>query len=148
MISILQKPNFNIKMGLKKSDWDRIGMDQRKEIVNRTMSGVDLNHSQFKPYSQQTRDRKEQLGRSADIVNLMDLAQMHRALVFKSSNTYVDLYYGDTARANVAFEHQYGLGRMPKREHFGFSNTDAKKWTETVIKLLTLATKRSFQNAK
>jgi hypothetical protein len=103
-------------------------LDVRIFMINRTKAGEDVNHRDFKEYSEaytKTKAFQMQKRGNPNQVNLMLTGQMHRALRIKSAKTYSDIYYGDTNRGEIAYRHQIGSG-VPKREHFGLNAKDER----------------------
>lgn len=125
-------------------DWHTIGLGVRTEMLTRTRSGLDVNRQPFAPYSAQTQEYKNSIKTSrgdSGAVDLIDTGQMLRSMAVQSDAVSSEIYFSDGNRAAIAYKHQKGIG-VPKREHFGLNDSDAKRWMLKVAEMYTRATQR------
>jgi len=146
MITVTKMPNLNIEIKPSAMELRNIGMDIREHIKKRTRSGVDVNYQQFAPYSPLYAEYRKGIGKTVDIVNLEDRSEMHNSLAVKVMNDNAEIYYSDSNRAMVAFRHQNGLGKIPKREHFGLNETDSQKFLDKLANAVKTRVSQQWRN--
>ena len=146
MITITKMPNLDINMKPSAMELRNIGMDIREHIKKRTRSGVDVNYQQFVPYSPIYEDYRRKIGKTTDIVNLENRSEMHNSLAVKVNANDAEIYYSDSNRAIVAMQHQYGLNRMPKREHFGLNDADSRKFLDKLANAVKTRVSQQWRN--
>jgi len=146
MITVTKMPNLNIEIRPSAMELRNIGMDTRSHIKKRTRSGVDVNYQQFRPYSPLYEDYRRKIGKTTDIVNLENRSEMHNSLAVKVNANDAEIYYSDSHRAMVAFHHQNGLNRMPKREHFGLNDADSRKFLDKLANAVRTRVSQQWRN--
>ena len=146
MITITKMPNLDINMKPSAMELRNIGMDIREHIKKRTRSGVDVNYQPFVPYSPMYEDYRRKIGKTTDIVNLENRSEMHNSLAVKVNANDAEIYYSDSNRAIVAMQHQYGLNRMPKREHFGLNDADSRKFLDKLANAVKTRVSQQWRN--
>ena len=109
----------------------------RKQILDNTKKGVDVEGNDFDAYSEaylkakadyMSKGKGTPINGNPSTVNLMLTGVMLRSMAVTRLNTstYV-IYFSDKNRALVAYAHQTGKGRLPVRKFFGVSDANADR---------------------
>ena len=113
------------KMGyaVKQSDKQliKIASQVRNDIMKRTLSGKDVNERTFKPYAPMTVEIRKKAGRPTSKVNLSFYHHMLPMMKTSKVSYGAEISFPDEAERGKARRHNFGKGRLPKREFFGLS---------------------------
>jgi hypothetical protein len=113
----------------------------RKNIVDLTRLGVDMNRTPFKPYSEAyskykleyTRGKRDisafRIARASHVNLKLKGTMMHSMSVGKIKDGY-EIFFSEKAMAVRAWTHHTGAGKMPKREFFGIAAAREKQLYE------------------
>ncbi len=112
----------------------QVAMEARYEIWRRTKSGVDYLGYQFAPYSELYAEMRKELGKTTDIVNLEFTNRMLNSMQIATRPTESYIYFADANRRKVAYNHNYGIGKLPKREFFNISGKDTEKLSRSLFR--------------
>lgn len=129
MIKISKMPKLSISSPTISRDLNDIAVKVRELVSERTLSGVDVNHRQFIPYSDAYAKHKGTHGRVSSIVNLRVKGTLleHTMKIANILPTLKRIFLGLPDRAFIGEIHQKGLGNMPERYWFGINQPDADK---------------------
>lgn len=114
--------NLNIKPN--QQEMYNIAMKARYNIWSRTKSGRDYLGYAFVPYSEPYKVIRRALGKTIDIVNLEFTNRMLSSIQIASRPTESYIYFADANRRKIAYYHNIGEGRLPRREFFALSSQD------------------------
>ena len=117
---------------------NNIALAIRKQILDNTRKGVDMDGNPFKEYSESYLNAKadyQSKGKvtaakmvRASVVNMRLSGVMLRSIsVRKVANGY-EIFFADKSRAFIAYAHQTGKGNLPERKFFGVSPADEKRF--------------------
>ena len=113
------------KMGyaVKKSDKQliKIASQVRNNIMRRTLSGKDVDEKAFKPYHPLTVKMRQKAGRPTSKVNLSFYHHMLPMMKTSKVSYGAEISFPDEAERKKGTYHNFGIGKMPKREFFGLS---------------------------
>ncbi|MCA9813212.1 MAG: hypothetical protein KC483_10195 [Nitrosarchaeum sp.] len=116
--------------------------DATLDIHNRTLAGKDKNNQTFKEYAEVTKAQKIAEHKQSDPPNLKQTGLMLGGIQVgrpKQSvrRVTIDIFItGD--QADKARGHQFGIGRLPKREFFGLTTKEKETFRSTLEKLIDL----------
>jgi len=114
--------NLNIKPN--QQEMYNIAMRARYNIWSRTKSGRDYLGYPFAPYSEKYRLIREKLHKTTETVNLEFTNRMLSSIQIASRPTESYIYFADANRRKIAYYHNIGEGRLPRREFFALSSQD------------------------
>lgn len=121
----------------------RTGVQTINHIRQRTERGLDINDRSFEPYAKSTLKQKAKVG-SSTRVNLKGSSEMLRSMTSKRIKDGVQVFLSD--RQGVGSYHQYGSGRLPKRQWFGLNRVTENNIIKEVLNALRLSFSGKLNN--
>ena len=102
---------------------DAAGAFALDRILERTLSGKDVNDNRFAPYSNEYAKRK------GGAVDLYVSGDMLRSLDYSAAGSQVII----TCSSEIAQYHEEGTSKMPQRQFMGLSERDVKDMMEKIF---------------
>ena len=119
-----------------------------EKINNRTLSGNDLDGNDFQDYSEAYARKK---GVSKEAVDLFDKGDMLDSVVrnpFEESKSEVAISINGIKEVKKGYAHQVGDGKMPERQWFGITESEAKDIAKSVREVSNTTTAQLMKAAK
>jgi hypothetical protein len=104
-----------------------IGMFLMTRIKTRTAAGVDVNGSEFKPYSAPYAFFRQQKGRPIDKVDLFFTGSMLSSMTYTATADQTRIFFSPTQDRSGMSNPSKAFWLNQKREFFGISEEDRKQ---------------------
>lgn len=113
-----------------------IGSSFRSTLIHRVQRGLDINNNPFVKYSEAYKEYKRAKGRPVEPVNLTFRFKMLRAIKVKNSGNSFELFFNSALENDKALAHNFGKGRLPKRQFWGISKKEQDEIIEKIQKVV------------
>lgn len=96
--------------------------------------GKDIHGRRFRGYARATKESRRERGRQTSHVDLVDTGKMLGSMTYRTRGGKAEIYFGTAAENDKAAGHQFGLGRLPKREFFGLTKDEQKQVAKVALR--------------